>query len=540
MATDPREDRNVIPRWRPLGAIERRDLQSAGRFEKDAHVNTTQDFHGHLGIWRKEGDLAAASDIFDTFLLTGDYALLRESSKIFDATKDSIPPRLRLSLTAAFQKEPDPLEVRRMIAFRETDDAYLRQSVRIIKKRINEYPRDALSYLELARIYTILGEFGSAERALSIARALAPDNRVILRATLRFYDTVAALEEGLKVVRASSSLKFDPWIQAAEIASATLLGKQSRIADKRLVHLGSDGFVLRERTELAMALATLDRQSGVKERKIFQQVSQALPHSTENGFAQAVWLSDNSSRDFANRFPGIEPSSEALEAKVQIAVEQRDFVSAVGHAELWLEDQPFNLRAILQYLDLSSVHTRPTEAALRFARKYIQLYAENWHILNVCVLVLVEGKDFETARLAISRLEKAAPEGVYRAFVEAARGFLAFAQGDFVEGRFRYERATRIAVKEKRNDLLVDSTMFWFRCEASNGLLSEQYIAEMSKMIERALKRLSITHRSHMQTVWFSVNKHVSPSEDNLDSDGTKRLREIVETNFEDPLLFHD
>lgn len=537
MSIDPREKRNVIPRWRPVAAIERRDLQSAGRFADSAPINSARDFEVHIKIWKDEADLAAASDIFDTFLLTGDSALLRQASRIFEANQLKLPPRLRQSVAAAHQREPDPLVVRRLIAFRETDDGYIRQSIRIIKKRLVEFPRDGLSYLELARLYTILGEFNAAERALGLARALAPEDRIVLRATLRFYDTVAELEEGWRLLRKSDRLNFDPWIQSAEVASATLLGKESRIADKRLVRLGPDGFVLRERTELAMALATLDRQSGTAERQIFKLVGQALPHSTENGFAQAVWLSDNSTRDFSHRFPDVHPSADALEAKVQLAVEQRDFETAVGHAEIWLEDQPFNLRAILQYLDLSSVHTRPTATAMRLAKRFSHVYAENWQVLNACVLVLVEGRDLESAKAALTKMEKEAPAGSERAFVEAAHGFVAFGEGNFPEGRRRYEKATQIAAEGKRNDLVVDSTIFWFRCEALNGLLSEQYIDQMNKLIDRAFKHVPRAQQSHLQLAWHSIRKFVSPSENNLDEVGAKRLYEVAATSLDDQLM---
>lgn len=537
MSTDPRDERNVIPRWRTIAAIERSDLVSGGRFTAEVRPNTSVDFAPYLEIWRKEGDLPAGSDIFDTYLLTRDPSLLRQASRIFDANKEKIPARLRQSLISAFQPQMDPLELRKQIAFRETDEAYLTHSIRIIKRRLRDFPRDGLAYLELARLYTILGRFDHAERALRTARHLAPDDRIVLRATLRFYDTIAELEEGLKIIQKSDRLKFDPWIQSAEIASSTLLGKASKIADRRLIRFGSDGFVSRERTELAMAMATLDRQAGVKERKIFQLVGRAIPHSTENGLAQAVWLSDQSSRDFTKRFPDIEPSADALEVKVQLAVEQRDFIDAVGFAELWLEDQPFNIRAILQYLDLSSIHTKPSDTSARFASRYMQVYSDNWHILNACALVLIEAKDFEQAKVAISRLERATPDGVSRAFVEAAYGFLAFAEGNFSEGRRRYERATRIAAEGRRNDLLVDSTIFWFRCEATNGLLSEKYITDMIGIIDRAIKRVPDAHRSYLQTTWYSVKLCVESLRENLDCDITTTLKEIVVSTFDEHQL---
>lgn len=538
MRAERRVERNVIPRWRPLAAIERVDIGSAGRFESRTHINQFSDFADHLAIWRKDGDLAAASDILDAFFLTGDIRLLNEASRITKKNGDQLPPRLKQALETAYRPESDPLSIRRIIASRETDEGYVRASIRILKMRLRDFPRDALSYLEIARLYTVLGQFKIAETALQSARRIAPNDRFIIRASLQFYDIVGALEHGLAIVRASDRLSFDPWIQSAEIATATLLGKHSRVADHRLIKLGPDGSVTRERTELAMAMATLDRASGLRERKIFQQVRQALPHSTENGFAQAVWLSDNSSRDFLDRFPDVEPGNEAYEAKVQLAIEQRDFETAVGFAFLWLEDQPFSIEAIIEYLNLSSVHTKPTGHAVSVAKRSMDIYADNWHVLNGCTLVLTEARDFELAKIAVERLGRAAPHDVSRAFVEAAKGFLAFAAGDFIEGRLRYENAAQIAVEKRRYDLVVDCAMFWLRCEAGNDLLNANYISIVKEQIERGLKRVDSSHRQHLQSVWFSVQPYLTGEERNLSIDVSLKLQEVVSSRLDDPDLF--
>lgn len=536
MHSEAREDRNVIPRWRPLITMELRDLASVGRFSKETHSNSKLDFSNQLEIWRKEDGLSAAADIFDTFVLTGNRGLLLESVRMAKRHSHSIPPRMKQSFAEAFSKKIDPLERRKNLAAQEMDESYLFKSVSIIKKRLLEFPRDALSYLEIARLYTILGQFRQAENALFAARSLAPDDRVILRATLQFFDIVGGLADGLKIIRLSNRLQYDPWIQSAEVATSTLIGKSSQIAKRVNINTNKDGLVDRDQSELAMALATLDRAAGVKERKIFQLVKKALPLSTENGFSQAIWLSDQSSREFVNRFPDAIPTSEAYEAKVRLSIDKKDFDDAKSFARFWAEDQPFSIDAIVEYLYLASVHSSIDDQSLRFAVRSMNVYSDNWNVLNACVLAFAEAKDFVNADIALHRLDKEVPSGASRAFVDAARGFVSFSRGSFIEGRTFYERATRIAVDHKRDDLLINATMFWLRCEAQNGLISDTYIDEMKGVIEKALGRVkSQSDRSYLQNIWHSVKQRMATATPLEFKDSSSILRDLAIENLEEP-----
>ena len=287
-----------------------------------------------------------------------------------------------------------------------------------------------------------------------------------------------------------------------------------------------------------MALATLDRTSGVKERKIFQLVGDALPNATENGFSQAVWLCDNSSRDFIQRFPQAEPSSEAYEAKLQIAFEQRDFDTAIGFSQLWLEDQPFNVDAIVHFLNMSFVHSSPTEEASRAAKRYAQMFFDNWQVLNACFLVLVQKGDLTTADRVLARMDKIVPSGSNRAFVEAARGFYSFASGDFIRAREFYELAIKLSSRAKRPDLIINSTIFWLRCEVANGLLSESYANEIGTLIGKAIKKMDIIHRSYLLGVWYSAEKAIAACQKDVSAEAGQDFHRIASQALDQPDLF--
>lgn len=538
MHEDAREERNVLPRWRPLVAVERNDLSSVGRFEKSAFKVESNQFADDIAIWKNEGGIAAASDIFDTFLVTGDRSLLRHAISLLRPHKSVIPARLKDSIIAAFRSDPDRLEIRKSIARRETDESYLRQSIRIIKKRLLNYPRDALSYLELARLYTVIGSYEKSHKNLIRALALAPDSRAILRANLQFHNIVGSLEDGLRMLRRSESLRFDPWLQSAEIATTSLMGMSSNVAKRNLVAFDRKGEIPRSSTELAMAMATLELSAGMAERKVFQLVRKALPNSTENGFAQAIWLSDNrSSRDFLMRFPEFRPSGEAFEAKVDISVKENNFEDAAIFAQFWVEDQPFSAEAIVKYLNLRSVHTSPNESSVKCAKRALSVHGDDWHVLNACVLALVEAGEFDAARRGIQRLIKEAPEGAAQAFVAAASGFLAFAEGDFIAGRLYYEQAQKIAIEFKAQNLLINATMFWLRCEAVNGLVSVDCVETMRSSIEKALGRLKHDDKDYLKSVWHSVERIVSMKSDKYQNSSGDELLTSFSSKLEQAIL---
>ncbi|RYZ80176.1 MAG: hypothetical protein EOP04_26375, partial [Proteobacteria bacterium] len=264
MQDEANEERNVIPRWRPLRAIEKADLASAIPASPEAYERNLGRLSDEVQLWREETGVHAGADLFDAFILTGNRQDLRHAISLLRADRFNIPVRLRDAILSVFRKEQSPLIWRKKIADNESSEKFVRDSIRVYKRQISEYPRDGLLHVELARLYTILGEYSKAEHHIYISLNLFPNNRYILRSMMQFYDIVDDLHQGLGRVRRSDILKFDPWIQSAEVAASTSLGKSSVVASHKLIKLNSEGHVPRNASELAMGIATLDRLHGVK------------------------------------------------------------------------------------------------------------------------------------------------------------------------------------------------------------------------------------------------------------------------------------
>jgi tetratricopeptide (TPR) repeat protein len=467
--------------------------------------------------------------MFDAAILTQDWGLLAESRNVLTNHRDRLPVRVVDALKRALTPEDDPVQKRRLLAHWERDLSYVRRSVGVYKTRVREYPRDALAHLELARLYTVLAQVDRAEFHLALARQLAPDDRYILRATLRFYDFRGDLAEGLRIIRQSDRLQHDPWIKSAELAASTLLGKASRVSKNPELAYTPDGSIDRAHSELAMALATRELEAGAKERKIFQMVRRALPSSTENGVAQAVWLSDKSSRGFEARFPDNEPGAEANEANVQLAVDRKDFTLASQHAELWLEDQPFSRDALIKYLNLRSVHLQPDKSSIEWAHLALKIHGDDWQVMNAVVLLFSESGHLDLAGKALDNLRRKVPRGNQdEAFLYAAEGFLAFANYDFGPGRTAYLKAVEIARKHRSQALIIDALMFWLRCEAKHHLISKAFYDQIAESFKAAMKKVSNTDRGFLEGIWHSIEQSVSIDDDNEPKEGDSPILETV------------
>lgn len=498
-------DRNVIPRWRALAGIDRAEAQSLPRFSEQTHRNLKEDYTQFFPIWKAEDPITYASELFDAFAITQDISLLMQAHGIVKQHIARAPKRLIESINSSLISPQSPAEFRRSAAHRERDESYLRRTIKLLKSRINEFPRDALACLEIARIYTIMGHFSKAENFLHRSRVLAPDDRIILRSTLQFYDVVGDLYNGLKIVRKSSRLQFDPWLQSGEVAASTLLGKTSAVTKLKSVTNLAKSPIQKNQSELAMALATLERQNGVKERQVFQLVKRALAHTTENGFAQAVWLSERSSRDFASRFPDVQPGSDAFEAKLALALEREEFADAAGFAELWLEDQPFSAAALIRLLNIRTTLLHPDDISIAWARRGMAVHGDDWHVFNALVLHFAEAGLFDEAASALISLDRNAPAGLNRAFVDAAEGYLAFSIGEFTKARAAYERALTTTRGAGDIDLVLNCMMFWFKSELRNNLISPSDASQIISYIDKNISRVSKGEASNLNNIWKSI-----------------------------------
>ncbi len=128
------------------------------------------------------------------------------------------------------------------------------------KKFLNDFPANAYTWMERARLYTVMGQVEKAERCVRIALNLAPSDRYVARAAARFFVHANKIDEAWDYIRRASALTGDPWIKATEISIAEVANKKIKKL-KGLVPM-SPGKELYHYSELIESYGMLELMGG--------------------------------------------------------------------------------------------------------------------------------------------------------------------------------------------------------------------------------------------------------------------------------------
>src|SRR5262249_9089606 len=152
---------------------------------------------------------------------------------------------------------------------------------RVLKAQRLSQPRNAFVWIDLARLYVLLGQSKPAEQAIKIALALAPYDRFILRSASRFYLHTSDAEKGLALLRTNARTPEDPCLIAAELAVSTVLEKTPKFVTGAQNILNNGAAAPFHTSELACALGGLEMAAG-KSRKANKLFETSLRAPTEN------------------------------------------------------------------------------------------------------------------------------------------------------------------------------------------------------------------------------------------------------------------
>ena len=500
--------RNVVPRWRPLGSLPKAEILAVPRY-KPLHQALPEIVEADLGRWRVEKKLESGVDIFDTGTVFGDDGLIREGVRLIRAHGTAASERIIEAVDRAFVPEPNYKAKQDRTAQLELKSEYVHKTIAMLKRQVRNSPRDALSYLELARLHTILAQHSAAERYLRTAIQLDPNGRLTLRAAVQYYQVVGDLPMALPLLWRSESIRRDPWLQSAEIAAADLSGRGSRFAKSAGASIRGVSELDISKSELALAVATLDLDAGVRPGKVFAMVAAGLVHSTENALAQGVWLGDQTTRSLSSRFPELDFGDDAHEAKARHFYELENYESCYEEAVRWLQDQPFQSEPFCWIANTAVTHLDSYEALVPLAERYLSLHANDWAVLNCCVLIFASAGQFVRAAETAHAMERLAHGEVVKAFSEAALGMIALRVGNDQEGRQRYESAIQLAKGAKRPELVVSAYMFYLWGEAIAARCTSSEILKGMHVAEKLSDRLPADSKVEARRTWKSIKRKI-------------------------------
>jgi tetratricopeptide (TPR) repeat protein len=371
-----------------------------------------------------------AGDLLSSAFVVGAANQFEEAAEFIKANRASAPAAL-LDLA---EKIAPPAQ-RQAVAHSPASN--VGSSVRRIRARLREEPRNAIQWVELSRLYTALGKRARALDSMRVAVALAPDSRFVVRSAARLFshehDSVAAL----RTIRSASGAKSDPWLLAAEIAVSSASGAPSLLA--RAGRLRNDDASLSEfeRTELSSALGTLELENGRK-RHARQLFRRALASPNENSVAQVEW---------ANReIGGLEvenglPSVPCLhEARAQFALASGDWGLAIASGRDWLEDQFFSKSPAVFTSYVSSL-IENYDASIEILRNSLRLNPGDSMLLNNLAFALASNNQVSDAIEVLRKADYAKEGGASGVTLPATHGLVCFRTNQAERGRALYRLA---------------------------------------------------------------------------------------------------
>ena len=258
------DNRQVLPRWFLYHAF--RSMSVGYRTKRrDANQPELDQLATAVANWKNNKTLSFAIELLAATEVGGESggADAKEAMALIQSTRNTeasnpLLYRLLSLIEGDFgdtdkERCADPIDVTTEAARTQISEA---------KKRLVFHPNDAITWIDLAYLYTIKGLPAKARRCVEVASSLSSGNPNIIRFSSRFYIHVDEPDRALALIRASPSILSDPLLLASEIAISEAFGLKSKFISngKRIIDAAMHSN--HDLTELYAALSTIEFWAG--------------------------------------------------------------------------------------------------------------------------------------------------------------------------------------------------------------------------------------------------------------------------------------
>lgn len=443
----PDKQRRLLPRWRsPLDAAVSGELTPLvhGPSEGRQRIPSSE-FDGVLLQWERKRTPELASEAIESALALGREDEVREiAARVIDDPLDLKPEVRRLAsrvLSICDTSGQPP-----MSSDLHVDIRTVSRRIADLKMQAKRDPRSALTWIELARHHTILGQIKSAQRCISAALALAPDNRFVARSSARFFVHTGDPEGGLHVVQRSLKLSRDPWLMAAEISLTEVAGRQSLFAKRALEMSSTDRLHPWHTSELNGALAGLVAKDGNLKRAK-RLIAQSMRVPTENAIAQAQWAAGATFGPDVSDV--VSRRQDAFEAHALFSRDKGDWEAACRKCRQWSNFEPTSTRPLVlgSFIALTALDD-PIEALAFLDRAILTEPNDAAAHNNRAVALALLGR-LKEAKHSLERAVRLTPGAHNNPVLTATGALLLFRSGRVSDGLHEYRRAAELAVAQR-------------------------------------------------------------------------------------------
>lgn len=439
---DDSNERNVLPNWRSF----RTTLMLGESDSIYAHKPDLEAVRQHVDEWQDTQSIGVACDILSSALVYGvtDTPEVRNIAKFILENSQQSSAKILEIARCIFSGKQIVLNSNAQNRLFTIDDIgifregrsseYIYPLISLLKIRIRSSPNNAITWVDLSRAYTLIGQMSQATRAMKIAAQLGSNNRFVLRALARFsarqHDL---LDYAHDTIRKNNITTNDPWLSATEIALAQLRGRRSKFVDvsRKLLNADINPFHL---SELASAIGTLEMENG-NTRESRKHFIKSLIRPNDNALAQAEWVvrTHKLNLDFHVDSQNI---PHAFEALAREAFRDGKYELAIQHCANWFLDLPFSKHPLIFASYISSLFLEDNERTIRICKIGLVSHPNDPDILNNIALSYCLNGDINNAEKALRTAEANSLTG--SPYLAATRGLYCYRRGFVDIGREKY------------------------------------------------------------------------------------------------------
>ncbi|MCY4428143.1 MAG: tetratricopeptide repeat protein [Halieaceae bacterium] len=474
-------DRKVIPRWRTFSeTLKFKELDALATPQTSKHIFSDSDFlTSKVKEWEKHQTVGHASDLVGAALTLGRQTEVSEAAKFLLRSCSKVPPWAKELAERALRPADNTVSI---LDPPNVESSNLYAQVRSLRELVRAESRDPITWVELSRAYTTLGQNEKADRTMGVALQLATNNRFVLRSAGRLWVHMEDPEKAHDAIVRSERTPYDPWLLAAEIAIGSICNRRSKYIKTARRMLSDKRFSNYNISELASAVATLEKDYGNK-RKSERLFRLSLEDPTENSIAQASWAARHDKAIRIDNKQFLE-YSYTFEARSWSLYHDNQWEQVITECRKWQFDQPFSSWPGILGSYVAAVALEDYETSLQFARRGVMANRLDFTLLNNMAFALGNLGRLDEARKELSKARGLASSSEDEVVLQATRGLLAFRGGDIEEGRRFYEAAIRTSARIKDRRLFALAYFFYALQEHSYSGLENHSESVVSKSLQ--------------------------------------------------------
>lgn len=504
----------MVPRWRPAGiSAAGGELAPLRGPLAPPPAATYAALAELISDWARYPDYGRAADLLSAAAVLGPEGLpdeVRDAARfVLEQTRPSVHRSVR-SIAAGVLAPAGKLADRTALAggARSMPDA-----LREYRQATHRYAFNPLVWVDLARAHASLGHRRAAERSMRVALGLAPDHRFVLRSFTRLalhLGTSSALDtpvEAWERLRRSLRHRRDPWLVAAEIATAMVLDRTPKSVKLARELLSSNNFSPFHLSELAGALGSLEIDAGSVRvgRKL---LGQALIQPTDNAVAQVAWTARN--RAVSLLSPEHLEIDLTYEARAWEHYRAHQWDAAITEAERWHYDEPFAARPVQMATFVAAVPLGDFARSAQLAQHGLGVNPLDQGIRNNLAFALASQGKWRAAMFVLDKLKPTDVKADILSAYAATWGLIHFRQGLIAEGQFLYRAAIARAHKEKDTEDEALAALYLAREERLAGCDSA------AESLRNATELVQKRPLAHLKAVLKQVEQTVTEMSDTL------------------------